>query len=76
MKRLKSLFVVFVVSWAAGGTYQTTNCIGKEPEGIVCAKLVQQRKTKEFKSKEAAQEFQATMNDMKAPDVKLDEIKK
>lgn len=64
--------MIFVVSWTVGNNYVNTPCVGKEPEGIVCAKAVEQRREEVFKTNEAAQDFVKVMQDMKATGVRVE----
>jgi len=72
MKRLMQMGVIFVVSWATGTQYAPVPCVGKEPDGVICAKAVIQRSEKVFKSQEAAEAFKAVMEEMKANDLKVE----
>jgi hypothetical protein len=72
MRNVAKLFTVFVVSWATGTQYALQPCTSKEPDGVICAKSVEQRTEKTFKSAEAADAFKAVMEQMKAANVKLE----
>ena len=71
MKKIKAVMMMFVVSWITGKTYEQTPCSGKEPEGIICAHLVDQKQSREFKTEEAATEFLNVLKDMKAQSPEL-----
>lgn len=65
MKHLPYLLALFIVSWPVGVKYELFKCTGKEPEGIVCAKPLEDRKERTFKTEEAANEFAAMLKESK-----------
>ncbi len=65
------LAVVFTVTWQTGMQYQATDCVGKQPAGIVCAKQIPSVASRVFKTEEAANEFAAILNEMKAEKVSV-----
>ncbi len=70
---MKKILFVFVVSWVTGtDQILLVPCVGKEPPGIVCAKVSYKRAEQPFKSEEAAEAFEAVMKANKAVDVRLE----
>lgn len=75
-KLVKTMAVVFVVSWTDSFVNNAVPCKGKEDAGIICVKQAPHRTEKVMKTAEAAHDFFAVMQDMKATDLKMEQREK
>jgi hypothetical protein len=66
------LLTVFVVSWQTSTNWVVVPCTPPQPDGITCVKGVPVRNEHVFKTEDAAEGFQAAMQEMKAPDLKME----
>ena len=69
------LAVTFVVSWPNGTNLKPVPCPVRQPSKIMCFESEEKRAEREFKFKEAAEEFKKVLEDSKIADVAITEKK-